>query len=249
MHIAIAGGTGLMGALVAEEADRRGHGHALLARARGVDLVTGHGVAEAVRGADAVIDVSNVGTLRAEESVAFFTAATRTLLAAERAQGVERHVALSIVGTERAPFGYYAGKRAQEQEIEAGSVPWTVLRATQFHEFAPQMYAMARLGPLHTAPRMRTQPIAAREVAARLLDLAESPARNDIVELAGPREESLADMIRRWARANGMRGWIPSVALPGDLGRAQRDGTLLPTPGTELGTETFAQWLDRTVSQ
>ena len=244
MHIALAGGTGLVGSLVAAEARKRGHTVTPLARAKGVDLVTGAGVQGAVNGADAVIDVSNIGTLEKHASVSFFERVTHTLLAAEQQVGVERHIALSIVGVDRAPYAYYAGKRAQEVAIERAETPWTILRATQFHEFAPQIYARARIGPLHLAPKMRTQPIAAQEVAVRLVDLAETPT-NGYVELAGPREESLVEMIRRWARSTGITGWIPGVALPGRLGRAQRDGTLLPQPGAEIGTETFDEWLRR----
>ncbi len=238
-----------MGTLVAEELGRRGHETVVLARSRGIDLTTGTGLDDAVVGATVVIDVTNVGTMKADASTRFFEATTRTLLTAEQRAGVERHVALSIVGVDRAPFDYYAGKRAQEVAIEAGSLPWTILRATQFHEFAGQIHATAKAGPLHLAPKMRTQPIAAREVASRLVDLAESPARGGYVELAGPREESLVDMVRRWARASGHRGWVPGVALPGPLGKAQRDGTLLPGDGAEIGTETFAAWLQRTTGR
>ena len=155
-------------------------------------------------------------------------------------------MALSIVGVDRAPFDYYAGKRAQERPIEASTVPWAILRATQFHEFAGQIHATAAVGPVHLAPRMPTQPIAAREVASRLVDLAESPARGGYVEVAGPPEESLVDMVRRWARATGHRGPIPAVPLPGRLGRAQREGTLLPGDAAEIGEETFTDWLRRT---
>ncbi|GAB3604463.1 SDR family oxidoreductase [Microbacterium aureliae] len=245
MRIAIAGGTGVIGALTAAEATARGHEVVILARSRGIDLVAGTGVADALRGADAVIDTSNVVTMNPDAATAFFSAVTRTLLEAERAAGVGRHVALSVLGVDRAPHGYYAGKRAQERLVEQGPVPWAILRATQVHEFAPQMYAAAHMGPLHLAPRMRTQPIAAREVAARLVTLAEAPARG-YVELAGPREESLPDMIRQWATATGRREWIPAVSLPGPYGRAQRDGTMLPGPDVERGTETFAAWLART---
>ncbi|MDZ8276707.1 SDR family oxidoreductase [Microbacterium aquimaris] len=246
MRVAIAGGTGLAGGLVADEARARGHDTALLARSTGVDLTTGAGLDDALNGADAVIDVTNVDTLKADASTTFFERATRTLLAGEQRAGVGRHVALSIIGVDRAPFDYYAGKRAQEMAIEVGSVPWTILRAAQFHEFAQQIYATAKAGPLHLAPKMRTQPIAAREVASRLVDLAESPARGGYIELAGPREEELVDMVRRWARARGHRGWIPAIRLPGALGRAQRAGTLLPRDGAEIGSETFAAWLERT---
>ena len=247
MKLIVAGGTGVLGSLVVAQAQARGHDVIVLSRSRGIDL-TGDAapVAAAIAGADALIDVTSVSTLKEQACVAFFEAVTATLLRAEAAGGVPHHVALSIVGVDRAPYGYYAGKRAQERAVEAGPVPWTILRATQFHEFATQMYANAAIGPVHVAPRMRTQPIAAREVATRLLELAEVPARRDYVEIAGPREESLVDMIRAWARASGIRGWIPAISLPGPFGRAQRAGTLLPGPGVTTGTETFPEWLTRT---
>ncbi len=249
MKIAIAGGTGLMGQLVADEATLRGHEVVILARSRGIDLMSPVGLDDALAGSAAVVDVANTTTMKADASVEFFERVTGALLTAGQRAGVERHIALSIVGVERAPFGYYAGKRAQELAIEAGAIPWTVLRATQFHEFAEQIYAVGKVGPVHVAPKMRTQPVAAREVASRLLDLAESPARGGYVELAGPREESLVDMVRRWAQATGRRGWIPGIPLPGALGAAQRDGTLLPGAGAETGVETFAEWLARTSSR
>jgi len=246
MRMAVAGGTGLMGSLVVAEAESRGHQVVVLTRSQGIDLREPGSAAGALAGTASVIDVTNVGTLDAVAATDFFEGVTSSLLAAERATGVGAHIALSIVGVDRAPYGYYAGKRAQELLIEAGGVPWTTLRATQFHEFAAQIHGTAKVGPIHLAPRMRTQPIAAREVAARLVTLAEEPPRSGYVELGGPQEESLVDMVRRWARAEGHRGWMPAISLPGPLGRAQRDGTLLPGAGAETGVETFDAWLART---
>ena len=233
-----------MGSHVAEIVRERGHEVVVLTRSGGVDVLTGSGLAAALEGADAVIDVVSVDTLDAKTSIAFFEATTRTLLDAEAAASVRHHLALSIVGIDRAPEGYYAGKLAQERLIENGPVPWTILRATQFHEFAAQIFDSAKVGPLHVAPRMRTQPIAAREVAARLVSLAEAPPAGRVRDLAGPREESLPAMMRGWARARGSRVWIPAVPLPGALGRAQRDGSLLPGPDADLGVQTFAEWLE-----
>lgn len=244
MRIAVAGGTGVVGRHVVEVARGRGHGAVVLSRSAGVDLVTGSGLREAIAGTDAVIDVSSVTSLQTSVSVSFFAGATRSLLAAERTVGVTHHVALSIVGADAAPEGYYAGKLAQERLVSEGTVPWTILRATQFHEFAAQLFARATLGPLHLAPRGRVQPVAAAEVAARLVDLAESGAAGRVDDFAGPREESLAQMVRSYARAIGHRGPTPAVSLPGALGRAQRSGALLPGPGAVLGRQTFAEWLD-----
>ncbi|WP_137843014.1 NAD(P)H-binding protein [Microbacterium sp. 2FI] len=244
MRIAIAGGSGLAGTPTAEIARTRGHDVVILARGHGVELLSGSGLTGALRGVDAVIDVSNVATLKPDVSVSFFAGATRNLLAAERAAGVGHHIVLTIVGADAAPDGYYAGKLVQERLVEAGSTPWTIQRATQFHEFAPMMYHSAKAGPLHLAPRARTQPIAVREVAEHLVTLAEQPPAGRALELGGPQEESLVEMVRAYARAIGGPSWIPAVSLPGTFGRAQRSGALLPGPGAILGRQTYAEWLD-----
>jgi uncharacterized protein YbjT (DUF2867 family) len=243
MRIAIAGGTGTVGRFVTAAVRAGGHEAVVLARATGVDVVSGAGLDAALDGVDAVIDALGVTTLAEKDSVAFFSATTTNLLTAARRVGVGSHVALSIVGIDRSPGGYYAGKLAQERLIEANDVPWTIVRATQFHEFAAQMFTRAAIGPLHLAPRMRTQPIAAREVGTYLVAAAETPATGRIGELGGPREEQLPQMVRAYARAHGTRGWIPAISLPGASGRAQRDGSLLPGSDAVLGTETFAEWL------
>lgn len=243
MKVAVAGGTGSVGRKVVDAARAAGHEVEVLTRGTGVDLLTGAGLEGRLAGVDVVIDVSNSTAMSAEKSRTFFTTVTATLLSAEQAADVGHHVALSIVGVDRSPLGYYAGKRAQELAVEAGPVPWTILRATQFHEFVAQAYGMAKLGPLRLAPRMRTQPVAASEVAARLCQLAEGEPLNAVVELAGPREESLVEMIRSYARANGSNAWIPAVSIPGAFGRAQRDGSLLPGPEAQRGVQTFADWV------
>ncbi|GAA1997964.1 SDR family oxidoreductase [Microbacterium pumilum] len=244
MRIAVAGGTGLTGTHVVEIARRRGHEAIPLSRHGGVDLVSGAGLPQALVGADTIIDVSNVNSMKTDVSVSFFAGATRNMLSSGQRAGVTHHIALTIVGADAVSEGYYAGKLSQERAIEASAVPWTILRSTQFHEFAALMYEIARAGPLHAAPRARIQPIAVREVAEHLVTLAESGPGGRVSELAGPREESLAAMVRAYARAIGHRGWMPEVSLPGALGRAQRNGALLPAPGATLGTQTFAEWLD-----
>lgn len=243
MKIAVAGGTGAVGSHVTRVAAARGHEVTVLARATGIDLRTGAGLAARLDAVEVVIDVLSVSTQSAEASVDFFRTTTTTLLDAERAAGTPHHVALSIVGIDRAPEAYYAGKIVQEQLVVAGRVPWTILRATQFHEFAEQMFHRAKIGPLHVAPKMRTQPIAAAEVAEHLLDLAEAGPAGRVPDLGGPRAEDLPDMIRSYARATGHHVWIPAIGLPGVFGRAQRDGSLLPGPGAVLGRQTFAEWL------
>lgn len=243
MRIAIAGGGGTVGERVTRAVRKRGHEAVVLSRTAGVDVRDPGAVRRALEGVDAVVDVLNISTLNADHATEFFTAATAALLDAEMAAGVGHHVALSIVGVDRAPHGYYAAKLAQERLVESSGVPWSIQRATQFHDFARQMYDGARLGPLHLAPRGRVQPVGAEEVADRLVDLAEAGPAGRVADLAGPQEESLERMVRAYARAQGAGGWIPAISLPGGLGRAQRDGLLLPGPEAILGRQTFDAWL------
>ncbi|MBY3792105.1 SDR family oxidoreductase [Rhodococcus fascians] len=242
MKIAVAGGTGTVGTHVVDVARERGHEIVVLSRSAGVDLADGTGLSDALAGVDAVVDVASTQTVSAKESTAFFSAVTRNLLAAEIEAGVGHHVALSIVGIDKAPHSYYAGKVEQENMIRSGSVPWTILRATQFHEFAAQIRARASFGPVSIVPKMVSQPIAAREVADRLIDLAERLPAGRVADLGGPREERMAEMVRRYARAIGARGLVLEVPIPGAYGRAMRDGTLVTTTGSDHGFQTFDQW-------
>lgn len=244
-RIAVAGGTGAVGRHVVDLARSRGHDVVVLSRATGVDLLTAQGLTTALAGADVVVDVSSRTTQDAAEAQQFFGTVTRHLLEAEAMAGVGHHVALSVVGADAAPYGYYAGKVLQERLVAEADVLWTLLRATQFHEFAAQVYGAVRLGPLVLAPRMRSQPVAAREVAQRLVDLAEGEPSGRVADLGGPREESVPAMVRGWARATGRRGPVLGVPLPGKLGRAMRDGSLLAREGADHGVETFSSWLDR----
>lgn len=244
VRVAVAGGTGLVGRMVVEEARRRGHEVVVLARGTGVDLTTGEGLHERLAGVDVVVDVTNTLTQRRSAAEGFFGAETRSLLAAEQQAGVGHHVALSIVGVDDVPSGYYAGKRLQERLLAEGPVPWTVLRATQFHEFGEQALGFARLGPLSWVPRMRSRPVAAREVAVHLVDLAGGPPLGRAPELAGPEEQQVVAMARRVVAARGLRRRVVGVPLPGAAGRAMRAGALLPTGAGPRGTVTFDAWLD-----
>ncbi|MDR7187272.1 uncharacterized protein YbjT (DUF2867 family) [Microbacterium sp. BE35] len=243
MRLAIAGGTGMTGGHIAEIARGRGHDVSTLSRRTGVELLSGAGLAGSLDGVDALIDVTNVTTAKPDVSVMLFAGATKSLLMAERAAGVAHHLVLTIVGAEAAPDGYYAGKLVQERLVAGSDVPWTILRTTQFHEYAAMMYHRGHAGA-HVTPSGRVQPVAVHEVAAHLVDLAEQGPAGRATDLAGPQEESLADMVHRYARAIGHRGPIPVVNTPGGLGRALRSGALLPGPDALRGTQTFAEWLD-----
>lgn len=247
LTIAVAGGTGVVGRPTVEAVRAAGHRAVVLSRSAGVDLVTGAGLDAALDGVDAVIDTANVSTLSAEAATRFFRTASGNLAGAAARAGVKHVVLLSIVGVDRMPYDYYAGKVAQEAVVEASVVPWTILRSTQFHEFAGQLFARAKLGPLHVAPRARVQPIAAREVGAHLARLVAQPAQGRATNLAGPREEALDDMVKAYARRIGHRGWVPAVSLPGAQMKGMRMGLALPGADAVLGAETFDEWLDRIV--
>ena len=243
MRIAVAGGTGVVGSHVVEAVRADGHDAVVLSRGTGVDLTTGAGLDAALDGVDAVIDTANVSTLSADAATRFFQTATGNLVAAAAQARVPHVVLLSIVGIDRMPYDYYAGKLAQERVVEAASVPWTILRATQSHEFAAQLFHRAKVGPLHVARRARGQPVAAREVGAHLARLATGAPQGRAADLAGPQEERLDDMVKAYARRTGHGGWIPSVSLPGAQMKGMRAGLALPGDGAVIGVQPFAEWL------
>ncbi|MFG2368029.1 SDR family oxidoreductase [Streptomyces mirabilis] len=242
MRVAVAGGTGLVGRHVVQELTAAGHHPVVLARSRGVDLVTGTGLDAALAGVDAVVDVTNVTTMSAKKAVAFFDRVAHTLQDAGEQAGVRHHVLLSIVGIDRVGLGYYQGKLRQEDVLKSGRTPWTVLRATQFHEFAQQTLDRVP-GPLAVVPRMRSQPVAAREVAHHLVRLVSAPAQGMAPELAGPRVEQVVDMTGRLLRARHQRRLLLPVKMPGATGTAMTGDGLLPTGPGPRGSQTFDEWL------
>ncbi len=243
MKIAIAGGTGVVGRRVVAAVRAAGHEPLVLSRSTGADLMTSDGLAGRLAGAGAVIDVSSTTRLSGKVAARFFGTVTDNLIAAERDAGVPHHVALSIIGATKAPSGHYAGKAVQEQKVMDSGDGWSILRTTQFHEFAIQMTERLAFGGLQLTPAMRCQPIAADEVAADLVRIAEGPPLGLETDLAGPREEDMTEMVRRYLKATGKRTPVVRVAPPGVLGHAMRDGSLLPGPDARLGTQTFDEWL------
>jgi uncharacterized protein YbjT (DUF2867 family) len=241
VKVTVIGGTGVAGRWTVEALHAQGHEAIVAARSTGVDLVTGHGVDLALAGADVVIDTTNVATSRAQASRKFFEATSRTLMRVAASAGVRHIVALSIIGIDRVPIGYYQGKLRQEEILRESTAAVSVLRAAQFHEF-PGQYLARFPGPLVVVPRWRTQPVAAQEVGAALARLA-TAAPVAMSELAGPREELMADLIRQVVRARGERRRVVSVRLPGAGGRAMAAGGSLPTVPGARGTQTFAEWL------
>ena len=243
MKIAVAGGTGVVGAYTVAELERLGHEVLVLSRSNGVDVVTGDGLADALAGVDALVDATSVGTGKADEAIAFFRAATTNLLAAEKAAGVKHHVLISIVGAHETNLAYYAGKRVQEDLVTAGDVPWTMLRTTQFYEFIHQVIAGGKAGPLQIVPIMPSQPLAASEVGAALAELATGSPAGLVEELAGPTEYRMADLVRRYLRSQGIGRPVLEVRMPGAWWAALRRGAMLPTGPVRLGKQTFEEWL------
>lgn len=239
----MAGGTGVVGAMVVARLRRDGHEVLPLARSTGADLVSGEGLTALLDGVEATIDVLSIATTSARAAQRFFTTTSRNLLDAGAEAGVGHHLALSIVGIDQAPWGYYQGKLAQEREIAAGRVPFTLLRAPQFHEFAGQMIQRASIGPITLVPRMRIAPMAAAEVADILADLAAAGPRGRTGDARGPREEQLPDLVRQLARHRGARRLVAAAPLPGAAGKAVQNGALVADEPEWVGAQTFADWL------
>lgn len=243
MKIAVAGATGTLGSHVVDAVKAAGHIPVGISRASGTDLMTGSGLVEILSGCEAVIDASATTKTSTKDSVDFFTTVTRNLLTAEREAGVAHHVAISIIGAASVNANYYAGKAAQEKLLDSVSGGWSLLRTTQFHEFADQLIGHGRLGPVQGVPTMRSQPLAASEAAAELVAIATGEPQGRVPDLAGPRPERMADLVRRILVKRGLRRPVIELPLPGAWGRGMRDGSLIPKPGTRLGQMTFDDWL------
>ena len=241
-RVAVAGGTGVVGAKVVDAVRRAGATPVVIARSAGIDLTTGAGLDAALDGADAVIDASNIETMSGKKSVAFFEAATRHLLAAGERAGVRHHVALSIVGCDRVDMPYYLGKRRQEELVAAGGLPWTIVRATQFHEFAGQMIDRAPR-PIAPGLRMTCQPVAAAEVAEHLVATALGEPQGTTLEVAGPQPERLDRLMTQELAQRGERRVVVPLPMVGKMGRQVREGGLLPGPGATIGQQAFADWI------
>lgn len=243
MKIAVVGGTGLTGREVVRATKDQGHEPVVIARSLGVDILTGAGLDAALAGVDAVVDVSNAPAADAEQARAFFGAATRNLVAAGARAGVRHHVVLSIVGIDRvAGNAHYAGKREQEAVALAGPVPTTVVRATQFHDFAAMVTAWSRNGDASAIAPLLVQPVAVADVAGVLVEVAAQPGSGATIELAGPQPQDLVDMARRTLAARGETvRLVPTWR--GRFGLEMAGEVLLPGPDARIAPTTFEEWL------
>src|SRR6266481_1317129 len=204
MKIVIIGGSGLIGKKVVNNLRQRGHEVVPASPSSGVNTITGEGLADALRGAQVVVDVANAPLWEDKAVLEFFETSGRNLLAAGAAAGVKHHVALSVVGTDRLlASGYFRAKMAQEQLIKASQIPYTIVRATQFFEFAGGIAQNATEGASVRLPSALMQPIAADDVAALLADVAVSEPKNGMLEIAGPEQIRQDELIRRFLNATG----------------------------------------------
>ena len=248
MKIVVIGGTGLIGKQVVAGLKKLGHETIAASPSQGINAVTNEGLAEALKGAQVVVDVSNSPSFEEKAVLEFFETSTRNLLAAEKATNVTHHVALSIVGTERIPGnGYFRAKVAQEALIKAGKVPYTIVRATQFYEF---MGGIADTGAQADGVHLSTgnmQPIAAADVAAAIVNAAIAAPVNGTVDIAGPEKAPLAEFVIRYMKAAGdVRA---TVTGPRELyfGAPMETESLTPHGQAYLGGTRYEDWLNQRV--
>ncbi|WP_137808110.1 SDR family oxidoreductase [Pseudomonas sp. G(2018)] len=250
MKIVVIGGTGLIGSKLVKNLRERGHEALAASPNTGVNSITREGLAQAMDGADIVVDVANAPVWEDQAVLEFFETSTRNLLAAEAAAGVRHHVALSIVGTERLPeSGYFRAKVAQENLIKASPVPYTILRATQFFEFVGGIAQAATVGEeIFLSPAL-IQPMASDDVAAVLTDVTLEAPVNGTVEVAGPEAMPLDELVRRFLRiTQDTRKVIPDVHAR-YFGAVLDDQSLTPGQHPQLGSIRFEDWLGQSLAQ
>jgi uncharacterized protein YbjT (DUF2867 family) len=250
MKIVVIGGSGLIGKKLVNKLRESGQEALAASRSTGVNTVTGEGLAQALAGAQVVVDVANAPDWEDHAVLAFFETSGRNLLAAEALAGVGHHVALSVVGTERLlASGYFRAKMAQEKLIKASPIPYTIVRATQFYEFVGGLAQFATEGQTVRLPPVLMQPMAADDVAAVLADVATAVPLNGTFEIAGPEPLRLDDLMRQFLEATGDARTVITDPQALYYGIPVNDQSLTPGPNPRLGTIRFADWLRRSGPQ
>jgi uncharacterized protein YbjT (DUF2867 family) len=248
MKIAVVGGTGLIGSRVANLLEGNGHAVAVISRSTGVDVITGKGLASALNGVDAVIDVADTRSLEGAAPLTFFSAFSKNLAAAETEARIRHHIGLSIVGLERVRGSYFWGKMAQEENVRASQVSHTIVRSTQFFELVNRVLQNeVGLDSVRLPPAL-VQPIAADDVAETLTQLVEQPPLNATIEVAGPEQISLSELARQMLSAQGdPRRTIADVGAT-FFGATIEYQALIPGPDARIVSSTFADWLRQKIT-
>src|SRR5437660_2452873 len=250
MKIVVIGGSGLIGKKVVTKLRQHGHEVVAASPSSGVNTVTGEGLAQAITGAQVVVDVANAPSWEDNAVLAFFETSGRNLLAAEAAAGVGHHVALSVVGTDRLlASGYFRAKMAQEKLIKASPIPYTIVRATQFFEFVGGIAQSATEGQTLRIPPVLMQPIAADDVAAVMADVALAEPLNGTFDLAGPEPIRQDDLVRQFLKATGDARKVMSDASALYYGINVNDQSLTPGDNPRIGPTRFEDWLRRSIRQ
>ena len=250
MKIVVIGGTGLIGSKLVARLTEHGHEAIAAATNTGVNTLTGEGLAEVMQGTSVVVDVSNSPSFADDAVMAFFRTSTSNVLAAEKAAGVGHHVALSVVGTERlSESGYFRAKLAQEELIKESSIPYSIVRATQFYEFLKGITQAATDGnTVHLAPVL-IQPMAADDVAKAVGRTAAGSPLNGTVEVAGPRQYRLDELIRMALNTRGIQPEVVADPQARYFGALLGERTLVPWGDAMLFETRFEDWLREPVLQ
>jgi uncharacterized protein YbjT (DUF2867 family) len=249
MKIVVIGGTGLIGSKLVEKLRRAGHEPLAASPESGVDTYTGKGLEQALEEAQVVVDVSNAPDWDDAAVLDFFRTTSRNILAVETTAGVRHHVALSVVGTDRLPdSGYLRGKLAQEEAVKAASVPYTILRATQFFEFIGRIADSSMNGDTVHLPPVLVQPEAADDVAAALAEVALSEPVNGIVELAGPEQFRLDELARRVLSANNDPRRVTADMHARYFGAELDEHSLTPGDNPRIAPTRFEDWLRKSAA-
>ena len=246
MKLVVIGGTGLIGSKLVTKLRDAGHEAVSASPDSGVNTLTGEGVADALQGAQVVVDVSNSPSFEDAAVLEFFETSTRTILDAGAAGGVGHHVALSVVGTDRlAESGYMRAKVVQEKLIEGSSIPYSIMHATQFFEFVGRIADDATDGEIVRLPPVLIQPMAAEDVAAAVVRVAVGAPLNGMVEIGGPEALRFDDFIRRGLGARHDPRQVVADPSARYFGAVLAERTLVPGDGAQLGETTFSDWLGR----
>jgi uncharacterized protein YbjT (DUF2867 family) len=248
MKIVVIGGSGLIGSKLVEKLREAGHQALAASPDSGVDSLTGDGLAEALEHAQVVVDVSNAPVWDDAAVLEFFETSTRNMLAAEATLGVGHHIALSIVGTDRMPdSGYFRAKVAQEKAIEEATVPFTIVRATQFFEFIGRIADSNTEGETVRVPPVLIQPEAADDVAAALAVAAVGAPVNGTIELAGPERFRFDELIKHVLDANGDARPVAADDRARYFGTELEEGSLIPGDDAHIAPTRLDDWLSRTM--